>query len=267
MILNQSQQHQALFSIITICLNDKQGLLRTHRSIFEQTFSDFEWIVIDGASRDGTQQYLEQLHAGECRWMSEPDKGLYDAMNKGIEKASGMYLLFLNSGDEFAASDVLQKVSGKLSSDRMPDFIYGDSLERGTDGSLAYKPARNHKYLWYGMFTHHQAMFYNRSLVGQHRYLLSYPIGADYGFTAALISGGASIEYLSNAICIFEHGGLSGKNIKQGRKDQYFIRRRILHYPVVVCAMIWLLHVIGRSVKKITPSLHQAIRYSRKTWI
>lgn len=254
----------AMFSVITVCLNDREGLDRTRKSINTQTCSDYEWIVIDGASNDGTKEFLEQMPADECQWISEPDKGLYDAMNKGIEKSTGQYLLFLNSGDEFAAPNVLLDVSKKFSCYTHPDFIYGDSLERGQDCELIYKPARSHRYLWYGMFTHHQAMFYNRNAVGSLRYSLLYPIGADYGFTAALISLGSSSVYFPEAICIFEHGGISAKNIKQGAIDQFSIRRDVLHYPIVVCLVIRLGHAIVKMIKKIVPSVHKSIRYSQK---
>lgn len=260
--INFLKMNSPIYSIITICLNDMNGLIRTRESVRKQTNSDFEWIVIDGASRDGTKEFLEKLSTAECQWISESDKGLYDAMNKGIERATGEYLIFLNSGDEFASPDVLQEVSKSLLQTNMPSLIYGDSLERNLDASLVYKPARNHAYLWYGMFTHHQAMFYKRTAVGSLRYSLLYPIGADYGFTAELIKRNSAAEYLSMAICTFERGGLSEKNIYQGESDQYLIRREIMNYPVFICMAIKAAHELVRMGKKFAPSLHSFLRYS-----
>lgn len=258
------RKSKPIFSIITICLNDMEGLTRTRASIKEQTNLDFEWVVIDGASKDGTKAFLEKLSTSECHWISEPDNGLYDAMNKGIERAAGEYLIFLNSGDEFASSGVLEAVAKRIFQGNTPSFIYGDSLERASATSLVYKPARNHSYLWYGMFTHHQAMFYNRKAVGSLRYSLLYPIGADYAFTAELILKSVDVNYLQIPVCIFERGGLSEKNIRQGENDQFLIRRKVLRYPVVVCYLIRSMHAAIKTIKAIFPSLHHFVRYSKK---
>ena len=90
-----------LISIITINFNDKIGLQRTFDSVFAQDFNDFEYIVIDGGSNDGSKELIEENTDKISYWISEPDKGIYNAMNKGIKVANGEYLLFLNSGDKF----------------------------------------------------------------------------------------------------------------------------------------------------------------------
>lgn len=89
-----------LLSIITINYNNKEGLQKTFRSIFSQTYQDFEYIVIDGGSKDGSREIIENHTENIDFWVSEPDKGIYNAMNKGILHAKGEYLLFINSGDE-----------------------------------------------------------------------------------------------------------------------------------------------------------------------
>lgn len=252
-----------LFSIITVCMNDKEGLIRTRNSIQSQINKNFEWLVIDGASKDGTKELLEQLPSTVCKWLSEPDKGLYDAMNKGIERATGQYLLFLNSGDEFASSDVLNYVREQVVSGDYPDFLYGDSQERSKSQELAYKPARSHKHLWYGMFTHHQAMFYRRESLGLVRYSNLYPIGADYALTAELLKRSRRVRYIPYAICIFEHGGLSSNNIKRGEEDQLMIRRTVMKYPYAVCIIIKSIHAAIRGLKRLLPSMHHALRYTK----
>ena len=98
------------FSIITVVRNDLPGLEATARSLAMQKFADFEWIVIDGASTDGTQESKDQLVHRPHAFVSEPDKGLYDAMNKGLELASADWVQFLNAGDVLCASDTLQRV-------------------------------------------------------------------------------------------------------------------------------------------------------------
>ena len=95
-----------ILSIITINL---EGLKRTYESIVHQTFTDYEWIVIDGGSTDGSHEFIEE-HEEKCSyWCSEPDKGIFNAMNKGVLHANGQYCLFLNSGDHFYGNKILRK--------------------------------------------------------------------------------------------------------------------------------------------------------------
>lgn len=111
-------------SIITINFNNKEGLQRTIDSVIDQTWRDFEWIIIDGGSTDGSKELIEQYQQYFAYWCSEPDKGVYNAMNKGIAKAKGEYLQFLNSGDSFHQTNVLEKVSTYLAQNI--DIVYGD---------------------------------------------------------------------------------------------------------------------------------------------
>jgi glycosyltransferase involved in cell wall biosynthesis len=112
-----------LISVITINFNDRVGLERTFESVFNQTFQDFEYIVIDGGSNDGSKELIEENTEKISYWISEPDKGIYNAMNKGISAAKGKYLLFLNSGDKFYAEKSLSLGSKYLGEE---DIIYGD---------------------------------------------------------------------------------------------------------------------------------------------
>ena len=109
-------------SIITVNLNNLEGLKRTYESVVCQTFTDYEWIVIDGGSTDGSREFIEQHQDKFAYWCSEPDKGIYNAMNKGIMRAKGEYLNFMNSGDCFASNDTLIRV---LVDERNEDIIYG----------------------------------------------------------------------------------------------------------------------------------------------
>ena len=97
-------------SIITINYNNLAGLQKTFESVFNQTFQDFEYIVIDGGSTDGSKELIEQYHDKIDYWVSEPDSGIYNAMNKGIVRANGEYLQFLNSGDSLLGENILKNV-------------------------------------------------------------------------------------------------------------------------------------------------------------
>lgn len=104
-----------LISVITINYNNSAGLERTVKSVSDQTYRAFEYIVIDGNSADGSRDVIEKYSDKISHWVSEPDSGIYNAMNKGIQRASGEYLLFLNSGDTFYTDDVLEKVNKNVS--------------------------------------------------------------------------------------------------------------------------------------------------------
>ena len=204
------------FTIITMTLNNLDGLIRTAHSIRAQKPCHYEWIVIDGGSEDGTASYLQSK---DIMHISEPDQGIYDAMNKGIERASGEYLLFLNAGDTLAADDVLKAIEEQTQRTK-PDFIYGDAIEGGQ-----YKPARSHKQIDWGLFTHHQAMFYKRETLADLRYNTNYKIAADYALTRQFLSRAADVYHHPHAVCVFEPGGVSQQNAAQGRNEQFQIRK------------------------------------------
>lgn len=115
------ENEDPLLSIITVNLNNKEGLKKTVSSVLEQTFTDFEYIIIDGGSTDGSREEIELYSDCLNFWTSEPDVGIYSAMNKGIVKAKGKYLLFLNSGDHFYNKHVLKRNASKLEA---YDLIY-----------------------------------------------------------------------------------------------------------------------------------------------
>lgn len=124
-------------SIITINYNDKAGLLSTFKSVFTQTHQQFEYVVIDGGSTDGSKKLIEQ-HADKIDyWVSEKDTGIFNAMNKGIKAAKGAYLLFLNSGDTFYNDEVLQQAVQQISNEHQ--IYYGDVLRIFNDGTKKIK--------------------------------------------------------------------------------------------------------------------------------
>lgn len=207
------------FSVITITRNNRNGLKKTAKSIAEQTSKAFEWIIIDGNSTDGTKDDFGIY--SNAHITSEPDRGIYDAMNKGIDKAKAEYLIFMNAGDTFANSETLQKVADKTGQ-KTYDLVYGDSLEE-----TSYKRAKPYTTITLGMFTHHQAMFYNRKSLGDLRYDTHYKIAGDYDLTLRFLKEEKrSSLYLPIPVCIFESGGISQKNIALGRKEQFEARQK-----------------------------------------
>lgn len=204
--------NQPLFSVITVTRNNLSGLQKTHKSILCQTCEDYQWIVIDGASNDGTSDFLRTKNA---HWISEPDNGIYDAMNKGMTQAQGKYLIFMNAGDCFATCGTLALIQKQAQRD--PDFIYGDAFE-----DKNYKKARSHLKINRGMITHHQSMIYKAPL---EPYDTRYAIAADYDATRRFLRNALHITYIPKPVCLFETGGISQQNVTQGRKEQFKIRK------------------------------------------
>ena len=164
-------------SIITVNLNNRDGLRKTIDSVVSQTFKDFEWIVIDGGSTDGSRELIEQYADHFAYWVSEPDKGIYNAMNKGIKVAKGEYLQFLNSGDWLWEDDTLQKV---FSEGFEEDILYGDCIE--ADGSLSVFPEAIDTLFMYRGTLNHQSSFIKATLFKDSLYSEEYKIASDWFF-------------------------------------------------------------------------------------
>ena len=172
---------QPLFSIITITFNAATTLPPTLRSVKEQTFANYEYSVVDGASRDNTVALVEASQL-PVRMVSEPDKGLYDAMNKGLKMAAGEYLIFLNAGDSFHAPDTLQRVAEAIGNNR-PGVVYGETAIVDADRNFLMM-RRLHapeKLTWRsfanGMLVCHQAFIARRDIAPM--YDLQYRYSAD----------------------------------------------------------------------------------------
>lgn len=115
------------FSVITVTYNAEKVLEDTVQSVISQTYHHVEYIIIDGASKDGTLEIVNRYRDRIHQLVSEPDKGLYDAMNKGIALATGDYLCFLNAGDSFHEDDTLQKMVHSINGNELPDILYGET--------------------------------------------------------------------------------------------------------------------------------------------
>lgn len=249
-----------LFSVVTVCRNDLANLQTTESSVHSQVHSLLEWIVIDGDSSDGTKKHLAAIEQPYLRWVSEPDSGLYDAMNKGIALAKGDYLIFMNSGDTFYAASTLADVAARIQHTH-PDLIYGNAVE--VDGAREYyKPAIGHEYHFYSMFTHHQAIFYRDTIIKARRYDTSYRLGADWALTSSVLIDGAHAQYIPLPICRFKRGGLSQSHVLKGTFDSEMWRlHRDVHGLSVGSALA--LTFLKRSVNLMRlgcPWLYDTIR-------
>lgn len=195
---------QRKFSIITINYNNKEGLRKTIESVVGQSFRDFEYIIIDGGSTDGSIEVIKE-YAGEVDyWVSEPDKGIYHAMNKGVLQAHGEYLNFMNSGDEFYNNGVLQEVAPSLDS----DIVVG-KIVHGTEVWGFHKEDITLMDLIRGTVLH-QASFFRKELFDENRYDESYKIVSDWKFyIQTLIFNNATFRNIRSIVCRFVPGGVS----------------------------------------------------------
>lgn len=192
------------FSIITINLNNIIGLERTINSVFNQTYKDFEYIIIDGGSKDGSAELISSYSDHLTYWISESDTGIYQAMNKGIQKASGEYLLFLNSGDFLVGNDVLREVS---QIDIREDIVVGNCnvSQKGKIIFRAIPPDDISLAAFWGKTVPHQASFFRRELFRKFgMYSENFQIHADLEFfLKTLILGNCS--YLKIPIIISDY--------------------------------------------------------------
>ena len=207
-------------SIITVNLNNRDGLQKTIDSVVCQTFRDFEWIVIDGGSTDGSRELIEQYADHFAYWVSEPDKGIYNAMNKGIKVAKGEYLQFLNSGDWLFDDNVLQVVFGK---NRSADILFGKMLVEGSgllSGAAMMKPVL----YWtdfVGNTLPHQASYIKKNLFEKFGlYDESYRIAGDTKFfIKSIVWGKSSYEFIPENIAVFQQGGISSNELRFEERD------------------------------------------------
>ena len=197
-------------SIITVNLNNLEGLKKTYDSVVCQTFTDYEWLVIDGGSTDGSREFIEEHQDKFSYWCSEPDKGIYNAMNKGIVRAKGEYLNFMNSGDSFAYESTLAEVFG---TNRTIDIVYGIQLTRNNKGKLS-QINTHHQLHWYNLYLDtlpHQSTFFKRSLFAKiGLYDETYKGISDWvWFVKAILHNKVSYEFIPIVIAIFDTAGVS----------------------------------------------------------
>lgn len=244
-------------TIITITFNPGALLDRTVQSILNQTCTDFEYLVVDGNSSDDTLETIQLLlptfkeKGISLRWISEPDKGIYDAMNKGLRLATGDYVWFVNAGDIIASPNVLEKIVSSISSEEMePDFIYGETMIVDSSGRVMGErrlkaPKRlTWKSFKMGMLVCHQSMLVKRSLAPE--YDLSYRYSSDFEWTIRCLKKARSIFNTEMVLSHFLDGGVSKKKMKASLKERFNIMAMyygwlptVLRHGWFICRAAW----------------------------
>lgn len=253
------RKNRPQISIITINYNNCEGLLKTIRSVVSQTYCNFEYIIIDGGSTDGSVDVIKQYANRIDYWVSEPDRGIYHAMNKGTDKAIGEYCLYLNSGDCLHDENVLATVCKEGVLDK--DVIIGaiQWLPSGYVKRLKVKESFVLLDFWYGDPIPHQSTFIRRSICSSIRYDESLKVASDWKFFLQVLAlQNCSCKSVECIVADFAEGGISSitdssdehnkffsellpkeiyadyQRLTQREYDAFFIRLRLCKYAKVI---------------------------------
>jgi glycosyltransferase involved in cell wall biosynthesis len=221
-----------VLSVITIVYNNVRDIERTMLSVLNQTYTGIEYIVVDGASNDGTLEIIKQHGNRIAKLISEKDKGIYDAMNKGLALATGNYVIFMNSGDEFYADDTVARVFATAPD---ADIYYGET-EMVNDVRESLGQRRHQapdKFNWrsfkYGMSVSHQAIYIKRSLAEP--YDLQYQLSADIDWIIRAAKKAKKIVKVDGYVAKYLVGGMSKAKHKQSLLERFDIMKR--HYGLI----------------------------------
>lgn len=224
-------------SIITVTFNCEKVIERTIQSCISQTYSNFEYIIIDGGSTDGTVDIIKKYSDRISYWISEPDKGIYDAMNKGVEYATGDWIIFMNAGDLFASNKILSIIFNNFVNDSNVGFIYGDyALMRNGYVKIEKIKIPFWKSLKYvpPMGICHQSVFTKTTLARRYRFNLKYKICADYDMLYQIYRAGYTQKYINAPLAIFDFGnGISVNNpyiVYKEEADIWGVKRNMRFY-------------------------------------
>ena len=248
-------------SIITITYQAEAYIERTLKSVFEQSCAEeIDYIVVDGASKDQTLSIIEANKTQINQFISEKDKGIYDAMNKGLTLAKGDYILFLNAGDTFASATTLKNLLHELAGN--PDVLYGEAVFVNNEGqSLGLRsevtPHRlPSKLTWqnfrFGMLVCHQAFIAKRSIAPL--FNLAYRLSSDIDWEIQVLKNSQFILKSAAPICTYLIGGASVQNLKRSWEERYqvlkshfgFLPNLINHLVIITRGLIFALKKQGK---------------------
>ena len=234
--------HYMKLSIVTINRNNAAGLDKTLQSVAAQTFKDFEYVVVDGASTDGSVEVIRKYESqfAHLKWVSEPDSGIYNAMNKGIGMASGDYIQILNSADCLAASEVTSKMLAELERTGYPSILYGNMVKCFSDGhQMIDKCFAGQEITMMGMYTgtlNHDPAYIRRDLFEKYGfYDESLKIVSDWKwYLQAIIIGGEKPQYVDLDVTLFDMNGISETNKELDKIERHQVLMQL--FPKAVLA-------------------------------
>jgi putative colanic acid biosynthesis glycosyltransferase len=230
---------RVVFSIIVPVFNSAGTLTRTLKSIFDQKYSDFELIIIDGGSKDGSCEIINSFKNRIAHIISEPDNGVYDAVNKGIDLAKGNWIYILGADDAFHSDSILKKISLELNGSAK--IIFGDVENLNTTHKrvpLIHKSAFNPSLIWRNTL-HQQGAFYHSSLFENFKFNATYKVLADYDFHLLLLQKNTDAKRVDLTIARCEAGGLSKNFGFHLYKEEIKMKGKRLNFPISAVAQIF----------------------------
>ena len=231
------------FSVITVCYNAEATIEDTIQSVISQTYHHVEYIIVDGASKDRTMDIVNRYREHIAIVVSERDKGLYDAMNKGIGLATGDYLCFLNAGDSFHEDDTLQQMVHSIHTPQLPDVLYGETELVDHEGHflrmrrLSAPEVLTWKSFRQGMLVCHQAFFPRRDLVMP--YDLRYRFSADFDWCIKIMKKSKILHNTHLTLIDYLAEGMTTRNHKASLKERFSIMTRHYGWPSTLAFHLW----------------------------
>lgn len=231
------------FSVITVTYNAGAVLKDTIQSVISQTYRPVEYIIIDGASKDDTLSIINRYEEHISHIVSEPDKGLYDAMNKGIKLATGDYLCFLNAGDRFHEADTLQQMVDSITGSELPDILYGETAWVDKEGRflrmrrLSAPEVLTWKSFKQGMLVCHQSFFAKASLVEP--YDLTYCFSADFDWCIKMMKKARELHNTRLTLIDYLKEGMTTQNRKASLKERFRIMAKHYGWVGTVACHAW----------------------------
>lgn len=240
---------QPRISIITICYNAASTISRTLRSVSAQTYPNIQYLIIDGASKDNTLELVREL-APEAEIYSERDKGIYDAMNKGLDRATGDYVWYVNAGDALASPTTVEDlVRATCTGDSLPDVLYGDTRLIDAEGhDLGLRRLRPpHQLDWRsfrsGMLVCHQAFVAKRSI--SPHYDLRYRFSADVDWCIRVLKEAKTTAFYPEPIALYLNEGTTTANHRASLIERFHVMRH--HYGLVTTVLQHLRFLVDRK--------------------
>lgn len=244
-------------TIVTVTLNDADNLRKTIESVGSQSYQNREHIVIDGRSVDGTRELLTKYNNVIDEWISEPDEGIFHAMNKGAERATGDWIIFLNSGDLFFNDHVLEDVYSETIQANI-DAIYGNTVySYGGKEYKEFRKAGELLHFWKGLMTSHQSFFLRKKSMGRRRFDLQYKVAADFYFLYALYMNQRLFLHIPVYVSIVDTTGVSNNEeiirsvFEHWRVIHKYHRNKLYYHTYYLFR--FLLVLLLCAAKKITP--------------
>jgi glycosyltransferase involved in cell wall biosynthesis len=231
-------------TVVTVAYNAEAHIEKTIQSIIEQNFDSFEYIIIDGNSNDNTLKLIKKYEKNIDLIISEPDHGIYDAMNKAVSFSSGEWIIFINSNDWFLGDNILSDVFSQTHSDA--DFLYGDHQFYNGENT-SFIPVRPLEDMWKRISFSHQALFSRTNIMKKYKFDLSKKIAADYDFYYNCYIKGYRFKYVERCISVVSDGGLSSVSFFRRTRERWMVVRE--YTPSLKVDIFYLLFFLWSPIR------------------